>query len=337
MFSSGTADWPPEELWRCFRNPLPENIQQIPAGWSPARLFHVQNSNGNWALKSFPDLPGFNEKRLGFHRILRIASGIVPDCIPSLPPVALVDFGGRVWELLPWIEGEHKSWRELSSQHWGRMALFLRRVHEALKAAGAKTWAPLVQVQSFQNRSHVLKLAWGELNGGPLVWPEPFLAHPAWPLVLPRLKEMVRWALEDLVREEKKVVRIHWIHGDPHLGNWLWREDLPVGLIDFLGPWDCIESDIARLSASHGLDPFETCRLVCLEYGKVEKAVQFPKVGVALSMVFSGLLAKMFRWRNWLLEGRVPMPDAVARLNEILDQISKAFYWRQRPNWPNGD
>jgi len=337
MKTSGLPFWPPEDLWRCFRISVPHKIQRIPSGLSLAALFRVDSTSGNFALKSFPDSKGWMQSRLRLHQILRIASGIDPECIPSPPMVSLVDLGSRIWELLPWIEGENKSWRDLSPNQERKLARFLARIHRAFKSGHAKFGAPLEKTQSFQNRSAILKLAWRDMDCGVIFWPELFTNHQYWQMVLPRLGEMVRWALEDLAQHEKKVVGIHSIHGDPHLGNWLWRDDRPVGLVDFLGPLDCVEADIARLSGSLGIDPFEFARLVSQEYAKAVSSDQVPVVDISFSMLFSGLLAKIFRWRNWLLEGRVPLAAAEGRLKELLDQLPSASSWYQSRNWQNRD
>jgi hypothetical protein len=336
MKTSGFPFWHPEELWRCFRICVPHKIQHLPSGLSLATLFRVESTSGIFALKSFPESKGWMQSRLRLHQILRIASGIDPECIPTPPPISLVDLGSRIWELLPWIEGEHKSWNDLSPNQWGQLARFLARIHGALQNGGAKFGATLEQTQSFKNRSALLKLASREMNCGVMFWPELFSKHPSWQLVFPRLGELVRCALEDLARHEKKVVGILSIHGDPHLGNLLWANGQPVGLVDYLGPIDCAESDIARLSGSHGIDPFECARLVSQEYAKAVSSDKVPVLGISYLMLFSGLVAKLFRWRNWLLEGNVPFAVAEGRLNELLDQLPSAISWYQSRNWTNG-
>lgn len=333
MNASGTAGWPPEELWRCFRLPVPEQICLIPSGFSPDLLFRVQILSGTWALRSVAQSPHWTRDRIAFHQLLRKANEIAPDCIPLPPPVAFVIHEGRAWELLPWVEGMHKAWNQLLPQHWGLVALFLARVHVAFKAAGATCEAPLCRTQSILNRSLLLKKARGELNAGQMAWPTSFANHPGWVLVRPRLKELVQWALEDLARVEGEIVRIQTIHGDPHLGNLLWKDDLPAGWIDYLGQRDCLELDIARLSGSHGLDPFGTCELVCQEYRDVEGKGFPPRVDHCQMMMFSGLVARIFRWRVWLLEGKSSVPKGLARIGELLDQVPLAISWRQKRTW----
>lgn len=329
MKASGTAVLPPEELWSCFRIPIPERIQQIPSGYSSAILFRVQTASANWALKSNPNTDGRKERRWGFHQILRLAGAIAPNCIPVVPPISLVDFGGRIWELLPWIDGEHKLPGDLSPTQWHQAFLFLGHIHEALGNAGPRSTAPLRQTQSFQNRCKILEFAWGDLASGSLIWPEVFSTHQAWPVVLPRLKEMIRWSLEYLARDEKKIVGIQTIHGDPHLGNWLWRNGQPIGLVDFLGSFDCIESDFARLFGSHAMDPFESIRLVCSGFENGGSWRRCPDPGVCGTLLFSGLVATLFRWRNWFAEGRVSVSLASLRVNELLEKFPKAILWRQ--------
>ncbi len=334
MLASGKGEWPPEELWRCFRVPLPETIQKITTGLSSDPLFRVKNTQGNWALKSSPFTPEWKQKRSALHEILRGASLVVPEYISCPAITSLVVMEGRIWELFPWIVGEQKTCSELGPKHWRELARFLKIAHLGLRKSGGESKAPIGYLPSFQSRFVELKKAWDHLYGGPLVWPEPFLAHPSWSTISPRLKETIGWALQDLAWMQKQSVGIQPIHGDPHLGNWLWRKDLPVGLVDFLGPRDCIEADIARICGSDELDPFEVCRVFCLGYAEMDKVELDQSVGIALAMLFSGLTARIFRWRNWLLGGNVSVAAARIRLNGVLDQFPKAISWRQNRNWP---
>lgn len=328
MSSSGRNPWPPDEIWARFSLPVPTTVRPIPSGHSKASVFQIQTPLGDWVLKGCCQKIHQNRSYLSLHDLLKKANLINPEVIPKLPTIALVNYHGFQWELTPWIVGEHRPWNQMEEDHWSAASHFLERVHQSLATAGGQSILPFGKARAFQMRLQILQNAKTEWNHPQPPWPSVFVGHPSWGVIVNCLPEMVDLALFDLIQREKKRVHLQPIHGDPHLGNWLWTGEKPNGLIDFLGPIDPIDVDLARLGSSHGLDPFSVITQVCREYRK--QGGQAPEENLAMELAYSGLIARVFRWRKWLLDEPNPGLTALNRVTEIVGQIPGAMAWRKQ-------
>ncbi len=340
MSSSGRKPWPPEDLWARFSLPVPTLVQRIPSGQSKAQVFRIHTPLAEWALKASSQTSKQNRSYLSPHELLKKANLIYPEFIPNLPVISWVSYFGFHWELVPWIVGEHRLWNQMSEDLWTAAAQTLERVHQSLALAGGQSVLPFGNSKAFQIRFQVLQNAKADLSNRQLPWPSVFVGHPSWWDVHSCLTESVDLALLDLNRREKERVRLQPIHGDPHLGNWLWTGNQPKGLIDFLCPFDPIEADLARLGGSHVKDSFSVITRVCAEYKKqVDLAPQknmgpqknlAPQENLALELAYSGLVARLFRWRQWFENEPNQGLAALDRVTEIVGQIPSAFTWRKQ-------
>ena len=55
-----------------------------------------------------------------------------------------------------------------------------------------------------------------------------------------------------------------------------------------------------------------------------------PQENLALELAYSGLVARLFRWRQWFENEPNQGLAALDRIAEIVDQIPSAFTWRKQ-------
>ncbi len=328
MSSLGRKPWPPEEIWARFSLPIPSSVQPILSGQSRAWVFRVQTQSGDWALKATCQSSQQFRSRYSQHDLFKKANLFDSGDLPKPPVISLVYYLGFLWELLPWIVGEHLTWNQMTDGHWTAASESLERVHRSLASAGGQSVLPFARSRAFQIRSQVLRNAKADGSKGQPQWPLVFVVHPAWQNVLSCVKEAVDLAISDLNRREKEKVRLQPIHGDPHLGNWVWKGLKPNGLIDFLCPIDPAEADLARFGGSHDPDSLSNITRVCREYKKSDGVG--PDRKLALELGFSGLISRLFRWRHWLGEEPNPGEKTIGRVSGIVSQIPAAFAWRKQ-------
>lgn len=298
-------------------------------GFSGAALWRIRTSEGDFCLKRWPPEHPTEDAIRFIHAVLlhvrRQGLDWVPAPCPNRWGSTWIVFGGRLWELAPWLPGT-ADFRSDPRPSRLRAALeALARFHRA--AEGFPAFAPRhglpPAIRERHDRFQRLAGAWDELARWivPGVWPELF------PLAR-RAAELAREASGAAGR--KLEAAIHWTAPlEPCIRD-VWHDHVlftgerVTGLIDYGAlRVDCVATDLARLLGSLVGDDGSLWEIGLSAYESVRPLDDREKAMVSI-LDSSGTVLAAVNWVQWLYRDRRRFADreAVARrLREVVARL----------------
>jgi len=327
-------DWmlPYHDVWSALsfyalRPELVRLIEPIRGGWSGSRLWKVTDEAGReFCLRQWP-LEHPTPQRLTFiHTVLQrvaVRLPIVPSPLWSQSGATFHQYGGRLWELAPWMPGE-ADFHSRPTRGKLRSAMnALARFHIAApdresKVGPAPAW--------LDRQRQANELVSGGLQQIEAAVMQPF--DPALDTLAHRLLPLAREALQrDLAARFATIppaVSLQPAIRDIHHDHVLFTGDEVTGIIDFGAMRiDSPLADIARLVGSLVGDDREARQFALDTYAELRQLSEADRQVIGL-LDETGLILAAFNWLRWLYVERRDMGEVcpiVRRLEEILKRL----------------
>jgi len=217
-------------------------------GLSGSRLWRFASSAGEMVIRAWPERGGGRARVEAIHGWLRAAADLefLPQPVAALDGRTVQEFGGRCWELAPWLPGSAEMSRPPAVERVRAAFEALAMVHRRL--AGNSTLGPSPGLNA--RRDEVTRLVHGGFDAieravaaradDPLARPALHwagLARRIAPAVLAKVEDVRRWSipLQPCIRDARPE-------------HFLFQGNVVSGLVDF-GAMDveCVAGDLARL------------------------------------------------------------------------------------------
>ena len=304
-------------------------------GFSGARLWRVESSAGPLCLRRWPPEHPTHQRLTLIHEVLqhvvRQGFAAVPVPLPTRRGETIVQHGGHLWELAPWMPG--------------RADYHARPSRERLTAA-------LTALARFHLAAATFEIA--EAKHGPS------------PGIIARRRQLQEWLAGDESKLQAALPSSDWPDLVPHARRWLgllssaaprvdqllaeasgihvalqpclrdiWHEhvlftgDEVTGIIDFGAlRMENVAGDLARLLASlvgndadgwkHGIAAYESLRIVCLNERRLMMAFHA-----------SGLLLSPANWFHWIFLDARTFENRIGIIDRVAAQLRRLEQWLQ--------
>jgi Ser/Thr protein kinase RdoA (MazF antagonist) len=288
-------------------------------GFSGARLWRLETSAGNFAVKAWPKDWRSPEDLAWIHRLITQAAvhAWMPRAMPTDGGATFVASEDRLWEVLTWMPGASDFAQAPSNARLEAVATALAQLHQTWAANEPRTEAcPAARrrLESFQTWKQLLETGWRPAFA-PL---DPYQANAERLFQIVGAKiDVVPMMLSAWVNRQLPVQPCACDLWHDHV---LFSGDTVSGVIDFGSvKFDHVTVDLARLFGSliGGDDPAWKVGLAA--YEKIRPLSLTDKT-LARVLDRTGVLLAAANWLRWLYhEGRIyPDPAAVNGRLEVL-------------------
>jgi len=336
-------------LARCVLPQYPHGDRVVPVqylgaagGFSGAEVWQLAAPSGALCLRGGP--PGVLDpaRCVWIHaQLARIAGAgcqLVPQALPTLSGATWVTYGGRLWELSPWLAGTADYRRAPTRDRLEAAMQSVAHLHCCARRGPAGRSGPASSPSLIQRCRLMEQLEAGlgdELGRA--------VQRQASPELVPRARlilEHYRRCATEVLREVRAAVRrrtpLQVCHGDLWHDHVLFSGSRVTGLVDFAAmKTDSRSLDIARLLGSLVQDDRPGWKIGLAAYEQMEPLSDDERALIPVfdrsSVVLSGM-----NWLRWLLLERREFADRQCVLRRLDTIIARMAAMQQLGDGPSG-